>query len=357
MQHHLAGDAAVEPATRVERRGLARAVGADQAGDPPERRREAQAVDREQAAEPHHEVLDLEAALALGAAARSVDGGRQCGDHGRHFRRAATTEPFEERLELRRHRGVPAAQCNRHRKEPEQEVEPVVGVLTGDVRGNHRGDAGKDRVPRFGKRRQREDGEQDKRVERREVRVERHGEVHRSGVENPGHRGKERRHAEDDDTGGVGAQPQRRHRSRRLGHPAQYPPEASAVDHDHHECGRDDEGEHEVVVALVALREGRTGDPAPIGESGEHEIARVEEPFDQDRQAEGGEREEQSREPDRRKCDQRADGHDDEARDEQCDEPRQATVERELRERDSADGREGGVTQRHLARRPHQEPE
>ena len=119
----------------------------------------------------------------------------------------------------------------------------------------------------------------------------------------------------------------------------------------------DHEREAEEVVVGVARGERRARHLPPVGEDREHEPLRVEQLLDHDAEAERRQRQEEAGEPDRRDGDERADGHGDQCREQERGEPRHAVVDRELRERDGADRGERRVAQRHLARRPHEQPE
>ena len=255
--------------------------------------------------------------------------------------------------------GWPPCTATATAENPKSAFSQSVGVGSGDVAGKDGGHGGDERVPRLGERGEREHGQQHEREERH---VEAVGRRRRSRATTPSSApaiaGEERRDAEHDHLGDVGGQPHRGHRPstsptcrcsirpRRLRSIT-----ATAAPRDH------DRGEDDVVEGLRAVGEAGPRHHPSLGEGGEHPPLRVQQLLDEDPEPERGQREEEPRQADRRDGHERADRHGDEAGDEQRQQPGHAVVDVELRERDGADGREGGVAQRHLSRRAHQQPE
>ena len=115
-----------------------------------------------------------------------------------------------------------------------------------------------------------------------------------------------------------------------------------------------------VVVALVRAGWIRTAlpDGAPSATPpAEHEARPEDHPLDEEPEPERGQGQEQARQPDGGHGHHHPDGNRGHAGQDEGHQPRQAEAVGEVGERRRPDGGEGGVAQRHLARRPHQQPQ
>ena len=217
------------------------------------------------------------------------------------------------------------------------------------MRQRRRGD---ERVPRVAEHDDDHDGDEGQGAERRKVvanRVRVHARRERSCDGGDERRDAEDNHPDHVDVDAVGVE-----RDRGVAQGTQQLAEPGLGQHGDRDRDNDDERQHDEVHALVAAElEASDGQVRAcrcqaVGARAEHPAHRVHHLLEEDPEAEGGQREEDTRQPDGGNGDERADGNGDKRREQQRDQPRDARA-REVRHRRCADGGEAVLAQGDLA--------